>query len=182
MAAKDYLNWDELAAQHDEVRVHLHAPATGEAGHPVYSVLDRSGKKVLGHTTGGALTDPQVSIDRFALEQALNVNSKIRNTVIVGRPVPSAPEGERHPVRVRAGELTIGDTTVYRALRQPGTVRIRETIPTRDRTPGGPGMHLGEPREGTVVPKQPSRSDIFAESVEFGRSGVFAVNPRLPKQ
>jgi len=180
MAAKDYLNWEELAGQHDLVGIHLHAPATRKAGRPVYSVLDRGGK-VLGQTEGGALADPQVKIERFALEQALNIKSKTRNTMIVGRPVPSAPEGERQPVQARAGELHVGGKRVYQAVRQPGTVRLRETIPATERTPGGPGKRLGAPREGIVVPEQPSRSDIFASGVEFGRSGVFAVNPRQPK-
>ena len=181
MAASEYLNWEQLAQEHESVGVHLHAPLTRKAGHPVYSVLDKGGK-VLGQTTEGALENPQIHIDRFALEQALNIKSKTRNTMVVGRPIPSAPEGERVPLRTRAGEATVGDTTVYKAERRPGTVRIRETIPRAERTPGGPGKRLGAPREGIVVPAQPSKSDVFASGVEFGRSGVFAVNPNLPKQ
>jgi hypothetical protein len=173
MAASDFLNWEQLAAEHDRVAVHMHTPMTKQLGFPVYSVLAKN--RVLGQVTGGALEEPSVKIDRKALQDKLNRDSKTRNTFIEGRPVVSPPEGESVGMRMRPGSVKVGDETVFEAKTGRGPVTVRQTIPKSERTPGGPTQRQSEPFEGTTVPPQPTRSDVFAAGAVFGREGVQAI-------
>jgi hypothetical protein len=173
MAAKDFLNWEQLAAEHDRVAVHMHTPMTKKLGFPVYSVLAKS--RVLGQVTGGALEEPSVKIDRRALQEKLNRDAKTRNTFIEGRPVASPPEGTAVGMRMRPGSVKMGDETVFEAKTASGMVTVRQTIPASERTPGGPTQRQSEPFEGITVPPQPTRSSVFAAGAVFGREGVQAI-------
>lgn len=173
MAASDYLSWDQIVGQHEEVGVHLHAPLTRSEGFPVFSVV--AGGKAIGQVTEGALENPAIKIDRGHLQEALNRSAKTRNTMIVGRPTSTPPTGRTENVRLRPGVAHVGEQEVFRATTGRGPVTVRETIPQSERSPGGPTQRRSEPFEGVTVPPQPSRSEVFAAGVLFGRSGVHAV-------
>lgn len=172
------INWDDLVGE-EEVRIHLHGPKTKKAGFPVYSVNSREGK-ALGHTTGGALVEPRVHVNAFQFVQAINhpKKAKTRNTFIVGKPVASLPEEGAQPVQVRTGRVSVGGKPVFEVPTEEGDVRLRENIPSRERTPGGPGTRLGAPFRGRVVPQgAPTRSGVFASGIIFGKHGISAIDP-----
>lgn len=170
------IDWESLVGE-DQVAIHSHAPMSRKLGYPVYSVL--RGNRVIGQTTGGALEEPQVHVNRFQFVQAINNpnKAKTRNTLIVGKPVSSAPEGDTQPLEVRTGKVSVGGKPIFEVPTEQGTVRLRENIPKAERTPGGPGTRLGKPFTGRMVPQgTPMRSDVFAAGVIFGQHGVSAVN------
>lgn len=173
MPSRELLDWGEISdlAGGGEVGVHLHAPMSREAGFPVYSVL--RGNKAMGHTTGGAMLNPRININKFQFVQALNnpTKAKTRNTLIMGTPTTDTPSGEEQPLRIRLGKVSVGDKTVFEVPTEPGDVRLRKTVRGKS--------SLADPAPGLVIPRGFSpRSHVFASAVVFGRHGVSAIDPK----